>query len=285
MRGQEVIMEKIKIFFKKILTPVTIILVPHAKTNPIFFKIPFIGIVFAVLLWCAGSLYVISTAVKTIEYYNMKSKLQSITAQFMELQSAIASIKKADEELRKIFSLKSRKDVLEVIAITDTGSIDVEFINEQINKTIETVTEIKRYLSEQKDLYRATPLGWPVKGVISSDYGMRKHPKYGGSNFHSGVDISVPSNTSVKVTADGIVSFAGWTPKGGYTIVVEHGYGFSTAYAHLGKLLVKVGQKVTRGEIIAYSGATGVTTGPHLHYEIWKNKVPIDPLAYLEETF
>ena len=99
--------------------------------------------------------------------------------------------------------------------------------------------------------------------------------------FHTGVDISVPPGTKVSATADGIVSFAGWTEKSGIVVVVEHGRGFSTAYAHNQKASVKVGQRVVRGESIALSGATGVSTGPHVHYEIWKNGRHTDPADFL----
>jgi murein DD-endopeptidase MepM/ murein hydrolase activator NlpD len=85
----------------------------------------------------------------------------------------------------------------------------------------------------------------------------------------------------VKATAEGIVSFAGWTQNSGIVVVVEHGHGFSTAYAHSRKALVRVGQRVARGEPIALSGSTGVSTGPHVHYEIWKNGRHTDPAGYL----
>ncbi len=103
----------------------------------------------------------------------------------------------------------------------------------------------------------------------------------GKPNFHTGTDISVPHGTHVKATADGIVSFSGWTAGSGNTVVVEHGYGFSTAYAHNQRNLVKVGQRVKRRDAIAVSGSTGVSTGPHVHYEIWKNGHHVDPAAYL----
>jgi murein DD-endopeptidase MepM/ murein hydrolase activator NlpD len=99
--------------------------------------------------------------------------------------------------------------------------------------------------------------------------------------FHTGVDISVPPGSEVKATANGIVSFAGWTENSGIVVVVEHGHGFSTAYAHNRKALVRVGQRIARGEVIAQSGSTGVSTGPHVHYEIWKNGRPTDPAGFL----
>jgi murein DD-endopeptidase MepM/ murein hydrolase activator NlpD len=95
------------------------------------------------------------------------------------------------------------------------------------------------------------------------------------------VDISVPPGSEVKATADGIVSFAGWAENSGIVVVVEHGRGFSTAYAHSQKALVRVGQRVARGETIALSGSTGVSTGPHVHYEIWKNGRHTEPASYL----
>lgn len=278
-------MYKLRLFLKKVFTPVTVMLVPHARTKPVAIKVPFSMIVLAVFLWVAGSIYVISIAVKTYEYYDMKNKLSYFMNQFIELKSTISSLQKAEAEFRKLFSLKSKKDVLEAVEVTDTGSIDMEAIRKQIDETIETVTEIKRYLSEEKDLYRSTPLGWPVKGVITSGYGERVHPKYGDVAFHSGVDISIPAGTEVKATADGIVVFSGWSAGSGYTIVIRHGHGFSTAYAHNKENLVKIGQVVKRGDVIALSGNTGITTGPHLHYEVWKNGVHVNPIAYLKESY
>ncbi len=278
-------MYKVRLFLKKILTPVTVMIIPHASRSPRAIKIPFSLIVLSVFLWCAGTIYVISIAVKTYEYYNMKQRLSYFMNQFVELKGTIWSLQKAEEEFRRLFSLKSKRQVLEAVEVTDTGSIDIEAIKAQINETINTVTEIKRYLSEQKDLYRATPMGWPVRGVITSGFGKRIHPRYGEVDFHSGIDISVPIGTEVRATADGIVVFSGWTPDSGYTIIINHGHGFSTAYAHNKENLVKVGQTVKRGDVIALSGNTGITTGPHLHYEVWKNGTPVNPVSYLKENF
>ncbi len=291
-------MYKLRSFIKKMFTPVTVMIVPHAKTKPVSFKIPFSGILLVIFLWLTGSIYIVFTTVKIVEYYSMKSRLDLLENQLAslkkaeeeslaELRSTILSLKRAEEEFKKIFSFKSKRDVLEAFEVSDAGSInrDMEMIKKQIDEAIETVTEIKKYLSEQRDIYRSTPLGWPVKGPITSNYGMRKHPAYKEEAFHTGIDIAVPVGTPVRATADGIVSYAGWAPRSGYTIVIEHGHGFSTVYAHNSKLLVKVGQRVERGSIIAYSGSSGVTTGPHLHYEVWKNGVPVNPITYLKEDY
>jgi murein DD-endopeptidase MepM/ murein hydrolase activator NlpD len=158
----------------------------------------------------------------------------------------------------------------------------MEALRGQIRDTMETVKEIKEYLNKQKDIYLATPKGWPVEGRITSSYGNRENPLHGGHDFHSGVDISIGSGSPVRATADGVVSFSGWSGGSGNLVVLEHGFGYSTCYAHNGRNAVKAGQYVKRGDVIAHSGSTGSTTGPHSHYEIWKDGKHINPMPFLE---
>jgi murein DD-endopeptidase MepM/ murein hydrolase activator NlpD len=125
----------------------------------------------------------------------------------------------------------------------------------------------------------------PVSGLITSTFGMRLHPIYNLSLFHQGIDISAAEGTNVQTTGDGIVAFAGYDKGYGQKITINHGYGYKTSYAHLSTLLVHQGQKVSRGNTIAQSGNTGITTGPHLHYEIQKNNIKVNPTAYFyDET-
>lgn len=273
---------KIKGLFKKAFTPITIMLVPHSKTRPLNLKIPFIGIFTSIVLWCFGTVYVISIAVDTFEYYKMKERLNYYSQQFFELNATILALKKAEDEFKRLFSLGSKDKVLENIDTSDRGSIDMENLKQQIRKTIETVGEIKDYLHLQRDIYVATPKGFPVEGNISSNYGKREHPRSGENEFHTGLDISTSHGNPVRATADGIVSFSGWSGSSGNLVVVEHGHGFSTFYAHNKMNTVKVGQKVRRGDVIGYVGSTGNSTGPHLHYEIWKDGIPVNPLTYIK---
>jgi murein DD-endopeptidase MepM/ murein hydrolase activator NlpD len=122
----------------------------------------------------------------------------------------------------------------------------------------------------------------PVNGNITSEFGMRVHPIRRAEIFHAGVDISVSPGTTVAATGDGVVSFAGWDGGYGQKIAITHGYGFSTVYAHLSKALVREGQRVHRGDIIALSGNTGMSTGPHLHYEVKKNGMNVNPISYFD---
>jgi len=120
----------------------------------------------------------------------------------------------------------------------------------------------------------------PVKGSITSQFGLRTHPIYNLSLFHQGIDISASEGTNVQTTGDGIVAFSGSDKGYGQMIAINHGYGYKTIYAHLSKLLVHQGQKVSRGDIIALSGNTGVSTAPHLHYEVQKDNARVNPTVY-----
>lgn len=117
---------------------------------------------------------------------------------------------------------------------------------------------------------------WPVKGRISSPFGTR------WGKMHNGLDIAVATGTQVKSAADGRVSFAGWNGGYGILVIVDHGNGVETRYAHNSRLNVKVGQKVERGQVVAYSGNTGVSTGPHVHFEIRQRNNPVNPQTYLK---
>jgi len=127
-----------------------------------------------------------------------------------------------------------------------------------------------------------TPSIWPVDGKLESGFGVRRNP-FGGnsSEFHTGQDIVVPLGTSVVAGAKGKVTFVGWQNGYGQLVVIDHGGGLTTRYAHLSEFEVELGQEVGRGEFIGRVGSTGRSTGPHLHYEIRINDEPVDPLQYL----
>jgi murein DD-endopeptidase MepM/ murein hydrolase activator NlpD len=268
-------------FLMRLLTPVTILLVPHSRTRPVSIKVPVLAIAASVCLFLLGASLVVAMSVRAVEHQQMKERLSYLSAQFLEMKDTMQSLRQAERDFRKLFGVKSKAAVLESADPADTGSLDMEVLREQIEASMRSVTDIRKYIAEQKDLYLATPAGWPVSGHLSSLYGTRLHPVHEELRFHTGVDISVPTGTKVSATANGIVSFSGWAENSGIVVVVEHGRGFSTAYAHNRKALVTVGQRVVRGDPVALSGSTGISTGPHVHYEIWKNGRHTDPAGYL----
>lgn len=273
-------MNRPRMFLKRVLTPVTILMVPHSRTRSVSFRVPVLAVAASVCLCLLGASLVVAMSVRAVEHQRMKERVSYLSSQFLEMQDTMESLRRAERDFRKLFDVKSKTTVLESADPADTGSLDMEVLREQIEASMRSVTGIRKYIAEQKDLYLATPVGYPVSGTLSSSYGSRRHPVYEQTRFHTGVDISVPPGSEVRATAEGIVSLAGWTAKSGIVVVVEHGHGFSTAYAHNRKALVRVGQRVVRGEPIALSGSTGVSTGPHVHYEIWKNGRHTDPSGY-----
>jgi murein DD-endopeptidase MepM/ murein hydrolase activator NlpD len=122
---------------------------------------------------------------------------------------------------------------------------------------------------------------WPVNGWISSGYGWRTHPVYGSRQFHGGIDIAVNTGTPVRAAASGTVIEAGWMDAFGYGVVIYHGDGVTTWYGHNSSVLVKKGDWVSQGQIIARSGNTGVSTGPHLDFRIKIDDETVDPRIYL----
>ena len=123
-----------------------------------------------------------------------------------------------------------------------------------------------------------TPTGWPTDGFISSGYGLR----WNGAEFHQGIDIAAEMGTPIVATADGVVTIAGWNAGGyGNMVDIDHGSGVSTRYGHASAVVVTAGQRVRRGQIIAYVGSTGHSTGPHLHYEVRLSGQPVNPTSYL----
>ncbi|MFL5319517.1 MAG: M23 family metallopeptidase, partial [Myxococcaceae bacterium] len=128
----------------------------------------------------------------------------------------------------------------------------------------------------------AYALSWPVpqSTPITSGFGMRVHPILGTKKMHTGVDLGIAQGSEVHVTASGVVRRASEDSVNGMVVIVDHGRGVTTAYCHNSKLLVKVGDVVKEGEVIALSGSTGRSTGPHVHYQLELADSPVDPLLY-----
>jgi murein DD-endopeptidase MepM/ murein hydrolase activator NlpD len=279
---KRITIQKIKGIFRKAFTPITIMLIPHTKARTINFRIPSIGIAACVALWILGTIYIITSAVKIVEYQAMKEKFTYYSKQFIELSSSIAAIKKTEKEFKRLVSLGSKEKILENLDAEPIESIDMENIGQEIEKTIASVSEINEFLQVQKDIFKATPKAMPVEGSISSYFGTREDPRSAEDRFHAGIDVRASSGSPIRATADGIVSFAGWSGKNGNLIAIEHGSGFRTLYAHNRANSVKIGQKVNRGDVIGYVGTTGNATGSHVHYEVWKDGKPVNPGKFIK---
>jgi len=275
-------MHRLTIALKKLLTPVTVMLVPHTSRCEIRMRMPAMVLVCILALSIAGGAYVYTLADAAFSYEPARKELEYYKGQFAELEMTITSLSEANKEFRSLFELGDRSEVLENLNETDMGDIDMTYLKKQINRTIDTVGEIRDYLSEARDLYMATPMGWPVEGWLSSKYGYREHPVKKYRKFHSGLDIATRPGKPVRATADGVVSFSGRSGGNGNLVAVEHGFGYTTYYAHNKKNAVEVGQVVKRGDIVSYVGSTGTSTGPHVHYEVWKNGNSVNPMPFVK---
>ncbi|MFB0535778.1 MAG: M23 family metallopeptidase [Anaerolineae bacterium] len=163
---------------------------------------------------------------------------------------------------------------------------ELQILRQQVLKRLEKIEPIKRHdpeaLETELQLLAASPKRWPVdvEARITSGYGPREFK--GKREFHAAIDIGVWYGTEVKATKAGKVLFAGWLPRYGWVVEIEHEMGYSTLYAHNRYYFPDTGDEVEEGEVIALSGDSGDTTGPHLHYEIRLNGKPIDPMKYLD---
>ncbi|HDQ40184.1 MAG TPA: M23 family metallopeptidase [Desulfonatronum sp.] len=141
--------------------------------------------------------------------------------------------------------------------------------------------ELLAVLRSNQGFFASTPSIWPTEGWVTSEFGYRRSPFTDRREFHKGLDIAGPIGTPVYATAKGLVISSEKDGAYGLTVTIDHGSGIITNYAHLHSIAVKNGQNVSRGELLGYMGNTGRTTGPHLHYEVRLNGIPVDPLRYI----
>src|SRR5215470_7661921 len=163
----------------------------------------------------------------------------------------------------------------------DRGAIgdELERLTSLVKDEGENLRSLERFLVRATRVLAALPSRWPLRGPVNSGYGGRVSPWSTQSEFHSGLDIGAPVGTPVKSPAPGTVVFAGIHPEYGQTLIIDHGHETKSLYGHLSKLQASVNQTVQRGEVIALSGNTGRSSGPHLHYEIQVKGQSVNPTS------
>jgi len=235
------------------------------------------------------------------ENKSLKNQLHSFNSEINSLKEKVRAINSLGTKLRVMARLnppkKSNKEGVGGPSFDEVKNFIAEnnFEDENVKKLHYSLDrlnfELKQEENNIKELYKyykakniklsSTPSIWPANGWITSPFGYRRDPFTGYRRFHEGLDISNRKGTPVIAPADGIVVFVG--RKGGYgnIITISHGYGITTRYGHLSKILVKLGQQVQRGDIIGKIGNTGRSTGPHLHYEVRINHKPVNPINFI----
>jgi murein DD-endopeptidase MepM/ murein hydrolase activator NlpD len=172
---------------------------------------------------------------------------------------------------------------------TTAPSVDIASSLQDIDQTVSALTEkssrLKAFFEDQQVLLAATPSIWPVRGYLSAGFGNRKDPFTGMPDFHPGIDISTPRGQKIVAPADGVVAFVGRKKGYGKALVINHGFGVVTRYGHLDGWNVRPGQRVRRGDVIAFVGNTGRSTAPHLHYEVWVNDQLRNPIEFILDEY
>lgn len=216
----------------------------------------------------------------------IKAKKQSLLAR----KQKVAELKQAtenrkEESLAKEAEHERLKQKAE--ASLDRYQEEIERLEEEESRKVAEIIRIREE-RKRRENQQNTPRGegamkWPLPGYsrITSGYGWRVHPIYGEARFHRGIDVGAPSGTPIVAAQEGEVIYSGWMSGYGNVVIIDHGGGVSTLYAHMSARSVSVGQQVSKGQAIGLVGSTGRSTGPHLHFEVRKNGEPVNPLGYV----
>lgn len=298
----------------------TVFIVPHTEEATFSFRLPlwlfkavcaFFIILLLLFIYLAFGTMNLQEAVEKNKYLQKNTRTQreeidEMTAKTDGILDQIAKLEefkseaadKMDQELEASFSflekeqLPSQEDDFRLYRgvsrspennpVINRTEQNLQAINSLLPQTSEAIAELKDNVEEYSKRMAATPKVWPTRGRITSSFGNRRDPFTQVTNFHRGVDIANSHGTAIYATADGNVIFSGY--KGGYgnLIVIDHGYGYETYYAHLSRIEVSEDQQVSRGDIIGRMGRTGRAIGSHLHYEVHVNGTPVDPEDYME---
>ena len=236
------------------------------------------------------------------ENKNMEAQLQVINQQVDQLQLVATDLAQRDDNLYRVLfgaeplPLSVRQGATrkmtyyeQMAQMTNSKllselSLKVDLLEKELYVQAKSYDELTLMAKDQEIRIENLPAIQPVLNKdlkrVASGWGWRVHPIYHTKKFHYGMDFSAPSGTEVYATGNAKVKFVGWKQGYGNSVVLDHGYGYETLYAHLYKQLVHVGQKVKRGDIIALVGNTGQSVGPHLHYEVHINGKAVDPRNY-----
>jgi murein DD-endopeptidase MepM/ murein hydrolase activator NlpD len=237
------------------------------------------------------------------ELMQQKVLVQNYALNLIDYKRQMFLIREMDTKLRQALSLGPRDKAQQLLGIGGPDELGLQNLatigekkqDEALKEMHQELTQLQdaaakqetslqtliEYFEDKRSLYASTPADWPVRGWVTSPFGSRISPINGKMQFHAGMDIAAQIGTPVIAPADGVVIKAGFESSYGDMVELSHGYGLKTIFGHNSRLNVKPGQHVKRGDIIAYVGDTGSSTGPHLHYEIRVNDLPVNPVRYL----
>jgi murein DD-endopeptidase MepM/ murein hydrolase activator NlpD len=237
------------------------------------------------------------------ELMQQKAQVQNFALNILDYKRQMFLLRDLDTKLRRAVSLGPRDKAQQVLGIGGPDELGLQNLTsmgekrqgEALKEMHQELTQLKgaaskqeaslqmliEYFEDKRSLYASTPSVWPVRGWVTSPFGNRTSPFSGILKFHEGMDIAAQTGTPVVAPADGVVIKAGFSTGYGNMVEISHGYGLKTVFGHNSRLNVKAGQRVKRGDVISYVGDTGSSTGPHLHYEVRSNGLPVNPVKYM----
>ncbi len=236
-----------------------------------------------------------------VENARLAHELGIIQGRMSILSDSVASLEKRDSKLRLLANLdpidpqvhaagiggplpSTTTEERSSVLVERAGEVRVDLgaLIRRANLLTRSFSEAADSLAAHAERLGATPSIVPTQGWLSSAFAaMRDHPILHVARPHEGVDITAPAGTPIEAPANGVVTSAGWENGYGNMVTIDHGYGIITKFAHASRVLVAVGAKISRGQRIALVGNTGLSTAPHLHYEVHVNGRPVDPLKYI----
>lgn len=248
----------------------SIIIVPHDVKKTRTYRIPYRVLYVVLFLVCAGF---VAIAVFTVTYGNLILK----TNEMVSMQRELEELRERNSKMRKVVinmgRLESMNDqIYEMLGIADTlvtGAVHRKLDNDGAQRNSRVASS----------LLQTTPSFWPVRGFITRKFNLSVSES--SDEYHNGIDIAVEKGEPVRAAASGYVVESGWDEVLGFMVEVEHGNGLSTVYGHNERIVVREGERIARGQTIAYSGNSGMSTAPHLHFAVKKNNIYVDPLNYL----
>ncbi len=264
-------------------------------------------VILALLTWAFIDYHTLKTELPERHYLlkeNQQQKLQlaALSQKIDEINGEMLELKEFDHKLKVMINLETSENDTQFLGVggSDPTLLDPEYtvekahqklirlmhqsldnLNTEVAIQMQEKKELYKFLENQKSMWACTPSIWPVKGWVTSKFEYRISPFTGKREFHSGLDISAKKGSPIAAPADGVVASVGQSVTSGNLLTINHGYGIKTKYAHLNKALVKQGQYIKRGDVIALVGNSGRSTGSHLHYEVHLKGVPVDPSRYI----
>ena len=234
---------------------------------------------------------IILGAVATILYLNynvevLEKKKEHIQNAYKELKTQNLLLQE-DMQGTKASLFKKKKELDELSDSLTEIEMMIGLKPDENESLRQRVSTAQLSSEERATLLQLIPNGSPIEyNGITSKFGYRIHPTLNRREFHKGTDLKAKLKTAVYATADGIINWAGYHKRSGYgyLIIIEHIYGFKTYFGHLNRVVVKSGEFVTKGQLIAYTGNSGMSNGPHLHYEIRFNQRPLNPYYFIKWT-